>query len=54
MQHTFSVLHTFRSSECTTALRKRSASAWAEAINHAPPVPCRLTGTPAWRATAPS
>ena len=46
MQHTLSVLHTLRSSEWTTAGRKRSASAASPATSQAPPVPCRLTGVP--------
>ena len=44
MQHTLSVLHTLRSSECVTLAMKRSASASSAATIHAPPVPCRLTG----------
>ena len=54
MQQTLSVLHTLRSSEWITDDAKRAISALDEAINHAPPVPWRLTGTPACRATAPS
>ena len=53
-QQTFNVLHTLRSSECSTLARRRDGSADSPAISQAPPVPCRLTGVPAWRATAPS
>ena len=52
--HTLRVLHTLRSREWRTAAAKRAGSAAAVATIQAPPVPCRLTGMPAWRATAPS
>ena len=37
-----------------TAARTRRRRRRSAATIQAPPVPCRLTGTPAWRATAPS
>ena len=54
MAQTLSVLHTLRSSELTTASRTAPDSAASPTIIQAPPVPCRLTGVPAWAATAPS
>mmetsp|Transcript_73463 Transcript_73463/g.215472 ORF Transcript_73463/g.215472 Transcript_73463/m.215472 type:complete len:299 (-) Transcript_73463:146-1042(-) len=54
MQHTFRVLQTLRSSDPSTAAASFSRSADADAKSHAPPVPCRLAGTPACRASAPS
>ena len=54
MQQTFMVLQTLRSSECSTMSASAATSACSETMIHAPPVPCRLTGTPCCRATAPS
>lgn len=51
---TLTVLHTFRSSDADTQSRTRPSGAFPHTIIHAPPVPCRLTGTPDCRATAPN
>src|SRR3954447_9826668 len=53
-QQTFIVLHTLRSRECSIVWASTSGSACSDTTIHAPPVPCRLTGTPCCRATAPS
>ena len=54
MQTVLSVLHTLRSNEWKTAAAKSSTGAVSAATIQAPPVPCRLTGMPACRATEPS
>src|SRR5690554_2418566 len=48
------VLQTFRSSEWYTTSSTYAGSASGATTIHAPPVPWRLTGVPAWRATAPN
>ena len=54
MQQVFSVLQTLRSRDRTTASAKGSGRVDGEATSHAPPVPWRLTATPACWASAPS
>mmetsp|Transcript_62447 Transcript_62447/g.115977 ORF Transcript_62447/g.115977 Transcript_62447/m.115977 type:complete len:283 (-) Transcript_62447:193-1041(-) len=53
MQHTLRVLQTFRSSDASTASRNLSTLALSEAYIHAPPLPCKLAGTPACFASDP-
>mmetsp|Transcript_48138 Transcript_48138/g.112573 ORF Transcript_48138/g.112573 Transcript_48138/m.112573 type:complete len:336 (+) Transcript_48138:484-1491(+) len=53
MQQTFNVLQTFRSRDASTASLNLSLLALSDAYNHAPPLPCKLAGTPACLASEP-
>src|SRR5690606_36033174 len=53
IQQVLSVLQTFRSRESTTVWTSFSGDALLPTQSHAPPVPWRLTGTPARAAKLP-